>query len=149
MNRPNYDLVVPRVCMGGAVIDSSGMFEEFDIVVLCAVEWQPTVDIPPNDRSKRVLRIPLDDIDSPLALAPDTRRSINSVVGILEEAYREEKRILITCMAGRNRSGLITALLLRKALQMNSQAAIAKVKEARGPHALSNPTFVRYLMSLA
>lgn len=143
---PNYSLVYPRIYMGGAVVDADGIFEAFDVVVLSASEWQPEV-IPP-DRTKDVLRINMHDVDSHLALGPEVRSKLGSLVSTLEKLYREEKRILITCMAGMNRSGLVTALLMMRALGHTPKTAISLIRDARGPSALSNPTFVRYIESL-
>lgn len=144
----NYNLVSPNLCMGGAVVDADGLFEEFDAVVLCAEEWQPEIIPPENDRSKEVFRLPLIDVDSPVAVSSSLMGNVAKTVAKLHTLHREGRRILITCMAGRNRSGIVTALLLRKILGVTSDQAIEMVRAARGPHALSNPTFVRYLKSI-
>lgn len=53
--------------------------------------------------------------------------------------------VLSSCWAGWNRSGLMTAMTLMKLAKMPTDVAIARVRAARGPNALSNPVFVEIL----
>jgi protein-tyrosine phosphatase len=56
------------------------------------------------------------------------------------------KKVLVTCYAGRNRSGLITAIALCKGPNpVRVGTAIGMIREARGPAALNNEHFVRFL----
>ncbi len=59
----------------------------------------------------------------------------------------EEKRILVTCMAGRNRSGLVSALTLYM-LGVPPKLAIEWVREKRQRNSLVNPHFVQAIMNL-
>jgi len=143
--RQSYDFVQPNIAMGGAVLDSTALFEEFDIIVMCAGEWQPTLTLP-EDRTKRVIRLPFDDTYE--ALIPSVLRSLHLTANELVAQHKTGKRILITCMAGRNRSGILAGLVLMKRFGMSGDEAILVIRDARGPAALSNPSFSSYLQSL-
>jgi hypothetical protein len=74
---------------------------------------------------------------------------------LLEELARwvhdqrtRELTVLIHCEEGRNRSALITALYLIRHKGMQPEGAIGLIREKRGPSALYNGSFVRYLRSL-
>ncbi len=56
-------------------------------------------------------------------------------------------RVLVTCHAGRNRSGLMNALIVRRLLKCSGAQALAEVR-ARRPNAVANPTFAAYLEGL-
>ncbi len=142
----SYNIIQPNLAMGGALLDSSAAFEEFDILVLCAGEWQPHVTLPDEDRSKRVIRIPYDDSNT--ALIPSVVRALHAAADELTAEHKAGKRILVTCMAGRNRSGLLTALILMKRFGLPAAEAIQLIKERRGDFALTNNTFTSYLLSL-
>jgi len=60
-----------------------------------------------------------------------------------EVAARAGRTILVTCMAGRNRSGLVTALALNKR-GVPPNRAIALIQRNR-LDALSNPVFVEII----
>jgi len=142
----SYNIIQPDLAMGGAIIDSSAAFEEFDILVLCAGEWQPHVNLPEEDKSKRVVRMPYDD--SKVALTKTVLQQLHKTAKELAEEHERGRRIVITCMAGRNRSGLLTALVLMERFKLPADEAIALIKEKRGPFALTNRTFTSYLLSL-
>lgn len=57
------------------------------------------------------------------------------------------ERIVVMCHAGRNRSGLITALVLRRWDGITGEQALAEVRHAR-PRAVANAYFEDYLNSL-
>ena len=57
------------------------------------------------------------------------------------------RRVLVRCSGGLNRSGLVSALALTH-LGRSADEAVALVRAARGPWALTNPGFVAHLKSL-
>ena len=61
--------------------------------------------------------------------------------------WSEGKRVLIRCQAGWNRSGLITALVLMLH-GVDAKAAIELIRNKRSSHALCNPEFEDFLLSL-
>lgn len=62
-------------------------------------------------------------------------------------AYDRQVAVLSHCNAGRNRSGLFCALILRHWAGMSGLEAIAHVRAAR-PRALANQAFVEFLSGL-
>lgn len=57
------------------------------------------------------------------------------------------QRVLVHCLAGRNRSCLVAALALRERYGVNGATAAYRVQEAR-PSALSNPVHLAWLRAL-
>jgi hypothetical protein len=68
------------------------------------------------------------------------------VLGIrVASMVHARKRVVVNCAAGLNRSGLIVGRALI-ALGYSPADAIALIREARGPRALFNRTFERFLL---
>jgi len=57
------------------------------------------------------------------------------------------ERVLTMCNAGRNRSGLLSALIVRELGSIPGAAAMKIVRDAR-PNAIANPHFVKFLEGL-
>ena len=57
---------------------------------------------------------------------------------------RREGAALVTCNAGRNRSSLLTALVVMEMWGLSGTEAVAHVRRCR-PNALANEQFVRFL----
>lgn len=123
----------------------------FDLVILCAEELDEMfrllleaypaqaerVHFAPNDDAVRVNR-------RQLRIAATAARKA-------ADAYKRGERVLITCAAGRNRSGLVTAMALHFVSGCGGAAAAEIVKARRqapsGP-ALSNRTFEQFLRAI-
>lgn len=60
----------------------------------------------------------------------------------------QNQKVLVTCMAGLNRSGLVTALVLHERMGWCGARCVSHVKQARDEFALTNPAFVNALLSL-
>lgn len=56
-------------------------------------------------------------------------------------------RMVVTCHAGRNRSGFVNALLVWRWYGISGKEALEHVRLAR-PRAIANPTFEKYLLGL-
>lgn len=140
----SYNEIVEGIAMGGAMKESSEAFSVFDVVVFCAGEWQPHVVFPEEERrfQPRILRVPYDD------LTASVRLQLDKSVRQLAEWHKEGQKILITCVAGRNRSGLLTALVLRERFGMTGAETIALIRDKRGGFALTNGIFTSYLLGL-
>lgn len=110
--------------------------EAIEVVVLSAREFQ-NVPLPAH---VTVFRAVLDD-DAP---ADRHLERIKLAASQVASCLRSGKSVLVTCAAGLNRSGVITARALTK-MGLEVQAAIDLVRKARGPIALSNPHFVAFL----
>lgn len=117
----------------------------YDVIVFCAEEFQPpsTLFLRPEDADKvTFLYAPNDDSEKPL-----TRAQLNIATAAARQvarAYREGKRVLVSCMQGRNRSGLVSALSLHLLYGVSGNRAKSIIR-ALVPHALSNPSFERFL----
>lgn len=105
-----------------------------DVLVLCAFEYQPPDRAYPG---VRVIRARLDD-------AEPTPAEVKQALAAAEQvahAMRSGLVCLVTCMAGLNRSGLVSGLALR----MNGYdgpRAVRAVQRARGKDALGNQHFL-------
>jgi len=66
---------------------------------------------------------------------------------VARRAVLDGVAVLTHCRAGRNRSGLFSALLLREWLGLSGAAAMERVRLQR-PEALANPSFEEFLMGL-
>lgn len=65
----------------------------------------------------------------------------------MAEKIRQEKKVLVHCNAGRNRSGLVCALIVRELWGISGSEALEYVRKKR-PRAVANPHFEEYLRSL-
>lgn len=104
-----------------------------DVLVLCAVERQAY-----SHRDVRVIRAPMDDCSVVLA------ETVNQAVSHAIAAHKKGKRVLVTCNAGLNRSGLVVAVMLTRLYGISGYDAVKQVQRCR-PGALFNPTFVEYV----
>ena len=107
-----------------AVIDMSGRWPRLERADGCWYVWHPIRDI---ER--------LEDPDSIRRLA----RLVASLV-------RSGRRVVVNCAAGLNRSGLVVARALIE-LGHDNREAVALVRAARGPWALSNRYFERWVLA--
>jgi hypothetical protein len=81
--------------------------EGFEVLVLCAQEWQPDPDHFPG---VEVVYAPFDDDHR--GLDEIQRQIAFNAAGETAEHLRNGKKTLVTCWAGRNRSGIVCALAL-------------------------------------
>lgn len=130
--------ITPLLSQGSAPEPGSLVYNcGFDVLVLAAKEYQP----PDAAFSRvRVLRAPLEDAE----LSPQEWREAQRAARGAIAAYRKGHRVLSTCYMGINRSGLLSALILRGAHGMTGKEAVALVQQKRRG-ALSNPSFVEAL----
>jgi protein-tyrosine phosphatase len=120
----------------GGVLSSIG----FHTVVFCAVEFQPQayrypgvkIILAPNEDNYYV-----DISKNELRIAARTARQVADLVS-------QRRHVLVTCQAGRNRSGLVNALALRLLTGAGGLEAIQRIQGAR-PTSLENPYFVSFL----
>ena len=106
-------------------------------MVLAAREAQPRAESFPG---VEVIRAPYADrFFEPLK--PTTRRRVIRVAQEVALRVRDKQNVLVTCLMGLNRSGLIAGLALRY-LGMSGPEAVEQIRRNRAG-ALSNPTFRR------
>ena len=130
-----YNEIVPRLFQGSAV-SAAETYEHFDAIVLCAEEYQPRL---PYFRGQ-VIRAPFGDSAHPTDKEINVaRQAANTVVS----AYGRGARVLVTCQAGLNRSGLVVGLAMRQLYPAASGPAVVAWIQRRRQEALCNPVFAR------
>ena len=127
------DAVVPGLFQGdfpAGAVDWS----RFDDVVSLTVEKIPEVRL---ETGGIWMHIPIwyDEMVNPVGVRAATRT--------VAERVTDGRRVLVHCQAGLNRSGVVSARALMF-MGFSVAGAIARVRSARGPFALSNPGFVAW-----
>jgi protein-tyrosine phosphatase len=134
----DWSWIVPgKLAQGAAPDGEEDLGAAFDVVVLCAKEWQPASVAFEAD----VVRVPLRDLDPP---EPGTFERAGRAADYVALQLRAGKRVLVTCAMGLNRSGLVAALALAKAAGKPTGLCGRYVK-LRRPGALYNKAFARFL----
>jgi protein-tyrosine phosphatase len=136
--------LAPRLYIGSAPPVGPALADSgFDVLVLCAAEYQPRLHEFPG--LSAVIHAPFDDDEL-------DEKAINMAVTSamdVQDHVLEGDRVLVTCMAGRNRSGLVCALALHLLTCCDPRDAIIHIKKTRvgldGREALVNPYFIEFL----
>lgn len=115
----------------------------YDLVVLCAVDYQPPAR---RFTGVDVWHIPFED-DSNTPMPRPVLKSVFAAADKVVERIRQGDKVLVTCWAGINRSGLVSAISLHKLLGMSGSDAAHLIKFKR-PGALTNVLFIRMLGQL-
>ncbi len=109
----------------------------FDTVVFCAMEAQPTltdvIELTPTE----VLAFPFDDAD----LTDVHLQNAMAMARRVAERVSQGKNVLVTCFAGRNRSGLVVALALHMLTGRSGDDIVERIRQKRGVDALTNKDF--------
>jgi len=115
----------------GRAVAESG----FDLLVLCAEEYQPSARAFPG---VEVIHAPFDDND--IGPFPREKQIAKKAAKRVAHALRQDSNVLVTCRAGRNRSALVCAL----ALVENGYDPVRCIQliQSRRDHSLSNQWFV-------
>lgn len=110
-----------------------------DVLVLCARELQTRSAEP----GLVTLRCPLDDHANAVLSRGDWQNALRT--GALVARYiRSGRRVLVTCAAGRNRSGLVSAIALHELTGRSGKECIEHI-QSRRLNALTNDDFVAAL----
>ena len=130
-----YTEVIPGLSQASAAHSPAEMLEMFDVLI----------DVGGHDRwegepDPRYRFHPLDDV--PYIVDAEMIHTVGEKIAAL---VLEGKHVAVNCMSGVNRSGLLVARAL-VGLGYTPQDAIEAVRSARGPMALSNQHFVRFLL---
>lgn len=128
--------------LGGADDVTAG--GDYALIILCADEFQPAAHIIAKP-GVQVVHAPNDDSSNPL-----TRQQATVAIAasrVAARAFREGKKVLISCMQGRNRSGLVMALTLHRLYGMAGERCREYIRNKR-PHALTNDSFNKFLDNL-
>ena len=119
----------------------------FDLVVLCAegCQFDPRAyGRHPFGARARILRVPL--TDGGMALSPRQAAAAYAAGGEVAAAIARGERVLTTCQAGLNRSGIVNAFALMH-LGWTAPEAVGLIRNARAG-ALHNPHFVQLVYSV-
>lgn len=123
----------------------------FGLLVLCAVERLYMLGNPSEHETSEMfqcqtLHAPFDDGE----VDEEVVRAAKYATRKVAEALRRGEKVLVTCNAGRNRSGLVVALALLACFPaMTPQSVVNLIKKRRvtpsGDLALTNDNFVRLI----
>jgi len=130
-----YTEVIPGLFQASAAHSPAEMLSMFDVLI----------DVGGRDRwdgepDRRYSFHPLDDV--PFIVDAEMIHTVGERIAAL---VSEGKHVAVNCLSGVNRSGLVVARAL-VALGATPEEAIEAVRKARGPMALSNEHFVRFLL---
>jgi len=130
-----YTEVIPGLTQASAAHSPAEMLSTFDVLI----------DVGGRDRwdshpDPRYTFHPLDDV--PFIADAEMIHSVGERIASL---VREGKHVAVNCLSGVNRSGLLVGRALVE-LGYSPEEAIEAVRTARGPMALSNQHFVRFLL---
>jgi hypothetical protein len=130
-----YSEVIPGLSAASAAHSPADMLAMFDVLI--DVGGRDRWDGAPDPRYRFH---PLDDVPFIADL-----EMIHTVGERIASLVREGKHVAVNCLSGVNRSGLLVGRAL-VALGYTPEEAIEAVRSARGPMALSNQHFVRFLL---
>jgi protein-tyrosine phosphatase len=135
--------VLPRLYQGacpptGRALHVAG----FDALVLCAEEYQPDSCAFPG---VAVMHCPLDDHLHPLSRKEWVQ--IVSAAKFVVASCARGARVLVTCQAGLNRSGIVTAVAVMMLTNCSGKEAVELVQRRR-QWALCNSSFEAQLLRL-
>jgi protein-tyrosine phosphatase len=133
--------IIDNLYMGSAPpTDSVNLSKDFDCLILSAIEFQP-----PDHYYKGldIHRALINDDGSPMTFK-EMQYAIRAASYTIKK-LNEGKRVLVTCWQGRNRSGIITALVLTFGYGKTPTESINMIRDSRGSGALGNDQFVSFL----
>jgi protein-tyrosine phosphatase len=139
---PGYkaDKIIDGLYQGGLPPGGDGLKNVgVHVLVLCAKEWQDASAY----SGLNVILAPGDDDRRPERLA----RSVDGWKRAGHEVAEQVKAgccVLVTCMQGLNRSGIVTAFALRELTGMSGKNIVAHIQKRR-ENALFNETFAKYI----
>lgn len=135
-----WNEVAPGVWMGGHDVRSQSqtaciVTDQFDVVVSMTTRSGYGPD---DEVEHHVARMADANVDEGVAAR------VAELAEVVADAAAAGKRVLVRCSGGLNRSGLVVASALVR-MGHDADEAIAMVRTARGPWALTNPAFVSHL----
>lgn len=139
LQRFDADEVAPGLYVGSAPISGPTVARQgFDTLVLMAKDYQPSGEDFPG---VEVIGWPLDDDGAPSDAERKAARAMGKAVA---DRIRQNKRVLVTCIMGINRSAWVVGHALI-ALGMTPKDAIARIRDRRHG-TLGNPHFAQDLL---
>lgn len=139
---PSYpataDRVFGKLWMGSAPPVGPSLSKSFDGLILAAMEYQPH---PACFHGVKTALFPLDDGPP---MSPDEEEAVMAASELAHGWLASGMKVIVTCFAGLNRSGVICAATVRLH-GASPEEAVAAVREARGSGAMRNPHFLDFL----
>jgi hypothetical protein len=129
-----YSEVIPGLTQANAAHSPNEMLSMFDVLIDVGGRDRWKGDPDPRYRFHELEDVPY-IVDAEL---------IHTVGERIASLVREGKHVAVNCLGGVNRSGLLIGRALVE-LGYTPDDAIEAIRNARGPMALSNPRFVRFL----
>jgi hypothetical protein len=131
-----YAEVIPGLSQASAALSPAEMLSMFDVLI----------DVGGRDRwvgepDPRYAFHPIEDV--PQIVDAEMIHALGERIAVL---VREGKHVAVNCLGGVNRSGLLVGRALVE-LGYTPDRAIEAIRSARGPWALGNPAFVRFLQT--
>ena len=115
---------------------------EFDLIVNCTADMRE-----PKQYKKRFLRVPIHDDPAKVVDATSIVNQTN-VLSIIHETITTQRRVLVHCYAGEQRSCAIVACYLIRYHNMIPEDAVAYIQE-RHEDAFNGGVNLRELLSLS
>jgi hypothetical protein len=129
-----YSEVIPGLFQANAAHSPAEMLSMFDVLI--DVGGRDRWDGDPDPRYRFH---PIDDV--PYIVDAEMIHTVGERIAAL---VGEGKHVAVNCLGGVNRSGLLIGRALVE-LGYTPDEAIEAIRNARGPMALGNPRFVRFL----
>lgn len=131
--------VVKNLWVGSAPAPHKPL-EDFDVLVLAAVEHQPS-----NLAFRgHLIRCGIED-DWQRPINHKEQRLVVAAARKVADHLYDGHVVLCTCRMGWNRSALVAACALKRSSSLTIEEIVMLMREARGEDALSNPSFVEFL----
>ena len=142
--------IVPGLWQGSFPMPGNQVKDKgFTHLVLCARELQPPANLYPG---VQVIHAPNDDSPIYGSLGEVELKTAVRAARRATEALKDGGRVLVTCAAGANRSGLVNGITLHLLYGWSGRKAIDQIRRKRklqdGYPPLSNDEFVAALMNL-
>jgi protein-tyrosine phosphatase len=140
----NANQVSKNLWVGGVPTDPKSVEKKFDVLVLCAHEFQDV--FPPHVHMKtEVLLAPMDDGK----ITNEEKHLALKMALKIRERLDKGKKVLVTCAAGVNRSALVAGLAMMLG-DHDVKSAIEDIRKHRKPQytrltPLSNPHFQSFM----
>lgn len=146
MNYTDYNNIIDDIYQGSMPPKGDKIYKlGFGIVVLMADSYQPSSK---DFIGVSVIHCPIDD-DYSRYPSRDGKNKIKKAIDQVNmvKKINPSAKILTTCMAGKNRSALFNALLIKQKYNFTNQQIIDLIRSKRSG-TLENPRFVDYINSL-
>lgn len=152
---PDYDEVYPGLWVGSRPEPGIEYRNKFDVLVLCAAEYQPDHRYLPQ--APMLYHCPLWDFPPGVGTPSERDRNMQNAARCairVANSVRLGDKVLVTCMEGRNRSAFVAASAIHILTGRPGWYAMELVRAKRRPYGdptrtvLFNQDFVRALRSL-